>query len=72
VEQGKKRRKKKRTQTIEPFNRDIDEHEMHLKHKRRKKNNKQKCITFFFTFKQQKDNTINNNQETLALRMRGL
>jgi hypothetical protein len=41
---------------------------MHLKHKeRRKKNNKQKCITFFFQTAQKK-----TNQETLALRMRGL
>jgi len=31
----KEKKKKKRTQTIEPFNRDIDEHEMHLKHKKK-------------------------------------
>ncbi len=69
MEQEKERRRKKNEhKQIEPFNRDIDEHEMHLKHKeRRKKNNKQKCITFFFQTAQKK-----TNQETLALRMRGL
>jgi hypothetical protein len=63
---------KKRTQTIEPFNREIDEHEMHLKHKEKKKeNNKQKCITL--SFKQQKRRRKKtHNQDTLALRMRGL
>lgn len=63
----RKEKKKKRTQTIEPFNRDIDEHEMHLKHKEEEKNNKQKCITFSF-----KEQTKETNQDTLALRMRGL
>ncbi len=37
MEQEKERRRKKNEhKQIEPFNRDIDEHEMHLKHKERK------------------------------------
>jgi hypothetical protein len=48
VEQGKRKRKK-RTQTIEPFNRDIDEHDMHLKHKEEKKQQTE-MHNFFFYF----------------------
>lgn len=41
-------RKRKRTQTIQPFNRDIDEHEMHLKHKEKKKQQTEMHNFFFF------------------------
>ncbi len=41
-----KKKKEKRTQTIEPFNRDIDEHEMHLKHKEKKQQTE--MHNFFF------------------------
>jgi len=50
-------RKKKRTQTIEPFNRDIDEHEMHLKHKEKKKQQTE-MHNFIFQTTKEKINTI--------------